>query len=112
MAYKILGQVRPANTSDADLYAVPAGSETVVSTLHITNTGADGASAHVHVRKFDGTLAAANEVNMLVNELAIAPRQQVSLTIGITLAAGDTITISSSAADTLTFHAFGNESEL
>jgi hypothetical protein len=38
--YKVLGQAAPANTSNANLYTVPASTSAIVSTLVIANTTA------------------------------------------------------------------------
>lgn len=110
MAYKILGQARPSSTSNVDLYTVPSGSETVVSTLHINNNGSVGANAKVFVRKFDGTLAAAGVSNEFISGVTVVPGSPLSMTVGITLAEGDRITVQSEIANTLTFHLFGSES--
>ena len=111
MAYKILGQVRPADTSNNDLYAVPADGQAVISTLHLANTTQVSARATVFVRKFDGSLAAASAANTVISQVVVAPGSPISFTIGITLAAGDTVTVQADIADTITFHAYGSEIE-
>lgn len=109
MAVKILGQARPTTTANVDLYTVPSASEAVCSTLHINNSGATGANAKVFVRKFDGTLAAASASNEFLSGVVVTPGSPLSYTIGITLAEGDTVTVQSDVASTLTFHLFGSE---
>jgi len=112
VAYKILGQIQPSSTSNVDLYAVPAGSETVVSTLHLSNTAAVSSRVSVYARKFDGTLEAAGIGNSLFSNVLVSPGQPVSLTVGITLAENDTITVATETSNTVTFHAFGSENTL
>lgn len=111
MAYKILGQAA-LTTTNSDIYAVPTGSESVISTLQLNNTGVLSAKATVFVRKFDGTLAAAAASNAFSSDILVAPGQPVSFTVGVTIAAGDTITAVADSADLITIHLFGNESEL
>ena len=112
MAYKILGQVQPTTTDNVDLYAVPAGSATIISTLHLSNTAATSSRVTVYVRKFDGTLAVAALANNLFSKVLVSPGEPVSLTVGITLAENDTITVATESSNTVTFHAFGSENEV
>ena len=109
MAYKILGQARPSSTSNVDLYTVPAGTETIVSTLHFNNTGSESSRVKVFVRKFAGTLPAAGVANEFVSNVLVPPGGPISFTVGITLAASDVITVQTEIANTVTFHAFGSE---
>ena len=111
MAYKILGQVHPASTSNADLYAVPSGAQAVISTLHLVNTSSVSSRVTVFARKFDGTLSAAGVGNAILSNVLVSPGAPVSFTIGITLAGGDVITVSTETSNTVTFHAFGSEIE-
>jgi len=39
-AYKVLGQVAPAATTDTTLYTVPAATEAVISTIVVANRSA------------------------------------------------------------------------
>jgi len=105
-AYKILGQSAPANTSNADLYTVPASTSAIVSTIAITNTTASVANATVYIRKAG---AAASTSNALVYSQAIPANATVTYTNGITLATTDVITINTATSSALTFQAFGSE---
>ena len=105
-AYKILGQSAPANTSNADLYTVPASTSTVVSTISITNTTSSIASANIYVRKAG---AAAATSNAFVYGQYVPGNSTVTYTVGLTLAATDVITINTATASALTFQAFGSE---
>jgi hypothetical protein len=111
LAYKILGQVRPSTTSNADLYTVPSGFQTVVSTLHLNNTASVSSRVSIFVRQNNSPLDAASADNEFVTQVLVSPGQPLSFTVGITLAEGDTITVSSEIENTVTFHAFGSESE-
>ena len=105
-AYKILGQSAPANTSNADLYTVPASTSTIVSTIAITNTTATVANATVYIRK---AAAAAATGNAFVYTQAVPAYSTVTYTNGITLATTDVVTIATATANALTFQAFGSE---
>ena len=103
---KTLGQASPANANNADLYAVGAGKAAVVSTLSITNVSASAAKARVFIR-LGG--AVASQSNALVYDTSIAANSTQGLTLGITLAATDVITVNTNVASALTFMAFGQE---
>jgi hypothetical protein len=105
-AYKILGQSRPLNTSNADLITVPSSKAQVISTLTVTNTTASAASYRIFARI---TGASADEGNALGYDVAIAANDTVALTLGCTLATTDVLTVRSSLASGLTFTAFGSE---
>lgn len=104
--YKILGQSRPANTSNANLMTVGANKNQVVSTLTVCNTTSTAATYRVFAR-ING--AAASEANALAYDVAIAASDTVALTLGCTLAAGDILTIRSGTSNALCFTAFGSE---
>jgi len=104
--YKVLGQTRPADTSAADLYTVPAGGQAVTSTLTVTNTTANQATYRIFVR-VDG--ATATEANALAYDAQIAGNSTVTLTLGLTLDAADIYTVQSGTGNALTFQAFGLE---
>lgn len=104
--YAILGQACPANTSNTDLYTVGAGKQSVGSTLLITNVHSASAKATIYVRK-NG--AAAGAVNTLIKAASVAVADFKAITIGITLGAGDVITVASDTANALTFQLFGSE---
>lgn len=104
--YKVLGQVAPADTNNADLYTVPAGTQTVVSTLFVTNVTGTDATCRIYIRK-DG--AAAADSNALVKDGTVVKNDFKAVTTGITLDAGDVITVRSGTASALTFHLYGSE---
>jgi len=105
-SYKVLGQSAPANTSNADLYTVPASTEAVISTLSITNLTGTEATFSVYLR-VDGATAAS--ANTLLKDVPLAANSLFSATQGITLGAADVITVSTATADALSFQVFGSE---
>ena len=104
--YKVLGQAAPADTANADLYTVPASTEAVISTIVVSNVTATDATCRIFVR-VAGAAAAAG--NALVYDGTVAANDFTAVTVGITLAATDAITVQSGTADALTFQAFGSE---
>jgi hypothetical protein len=106
IAYKILGQSAPANTSNADLITVSSGQSEIVSSLVITNTDANAATAQVYAR-IAGAAAATS--NAIIYEAQIAGYSTVAYTLGLTLAATDVLTVRTNVANYLTFTAFGSE---
>jgi hypothetical protein len=103
---KVLGQAGPGNTNNTDLYTVPAGREAVISTLSISNVTASPRKARIWVRVGGTTATAANQ---LAEDIDIPANALTALTLGITLGAGDIITVRSDSANALTFMAFGEE---
>lgn len=104
--YKVLGQAAPTDTSNADLYTVPASTEAVVSTLLVTNTTATDTTCRIFIRVGG---AAAGTSNALIYDGVVTANDFKAITVGITLAATDVITVQSGTADALTFQAFGSE---
>jgi hypothetical protein len=104
--YKVLGQAHPATTADTDVYTVPAATETIVSTLTITNVTGTSANARVWAR-ING--AATAHVNAIIFDAPIAANTTAAFTLGLTLDATDIISVRSSTGNTLTFQVFGSE---
>lgn len=105
-AYKILGQAAPADTSNADLYTVPPATSAVISTLMISNTTSAEATCRVFARQSG---SAASTENAIIYDGPVSGNDFKAITVGITLAAADIITVQSGTADALTFQAFGSE---
>jgi glucose-6-phosphate dehydrogenase assembly protein OpcA len=104
--YKVLGQSAPADTNNANLYTVPTATQTVVSTISVTNDTSTSATFRIYVR-INGASAAA--VNTLYLDTPLAGNSTVMITSGLTLGAADIITVRSGTANALTFQAFGSE---
>lgn len=104
--YKILGQVAPADTNNADLYTVGTGKETIVSSLAVANVTGTDATYSIFIRAAGATAANANK---LVGGATAGANSTTTIGIGITLAAADVITVQSGTANALAFHAFGTE---
>lgn len=103
--YKVLGQSAPAATTNVNLYTVPAATNAVISTIVIANRAATGATYRIAIRPAGVTLA--NE-DYIAFDVAVGANDSTALTLGITLAATDVITIYASNAN-LSFNVFGSE---
>ena len=106
ITYKVLGQSHPATTSEADVYTVPAATQTIISTLTITNVTGTAANARVWAR-ING--AATAHVNAIIYDAAVAANTTAAFTLGLTLDAADIISVRSSTGNSLTFQLFGSE---
>ena len=104
-AYKVLGQSNPAATTATTLYTVPSSTSTVVSSIVIANLGAAAATYRISVRPAGESQA---NKHYIVYDATVAATDSLSLTLGLTLAATDVITVYASTA-TMSFQAFGSE---
>ena len=105
IAYKILGQSIPSATTATTLYTVPASTSTVVSTITICNQAASSDSYRIAIRPAGAALAAQHYI---AYNGAIPAYDTISLTLGITLATTDVVTVYAGTAN-LSFGLFGSE---
>ena len=103
-AYKVLGQSNPAAATDTTLYTVPALTETVVSTISITNLGTTG-TFRIAVRPAGASIA---NQHYLVYDATLNANDSITFTLGVTLATTDVITVRASNTS-FAFQAFGSE---
>jgi glucose-6-phosphate dehydrogenase assembly protein OpcA len=103
--YKVLGQNAPSATSDTNLYTVPAATSAVVSTIVVANRAAASATYRIAIRPAGATLA---NQHYLAFDVTVGASDSTTLTLGITLAATDVVTIYASSAN-LSFSIFGSE---
>lgn len=104
-AYKVLGQSNPAANTNADLGTVPSGKSWVVSTISVCNEGASATTFRVAVRPAGATI---DPKHYVAYDATVEGNDSVFLTLGITLAATDVITVRAGTA-TVAFNAFGSE---
>lgn len=103
--YKVLGQNAPSATTATTLYTVPASTSTVVSTITVTNINATSITYRISVRP-----AAAVQTNAMyiAYDVSLPANTTDTLTLGITLATTDVITVFASST-AVAFNAFGSE---
>jgi hypothetical protein len=105
MAKKVLGQVNPSATTATTLYTVPSGKTAVISTLVVANLSTSAATYRIAVRVAGSALS--NE-EYIAYDVALSANDSTALTLGITLAATDVVTVYASSAN-VAFNAFGDE---
>jgi glucose-6-phosphate dehydrogenase assembly protein OpcA len=103
--YKVLGQVNPTAATPTTLYTVPAGTQTVVSTISVANLTSGELSFRIAIRPAGEALASKHYI---AYDAKVAGNDTTFITVGATLGATDVITVYESAAD-ITFNAFGSE---
>ena len=103
--HKVLGQINPSAASLSTLYTVPGATSSICSTLSICNTSSTGTTYRVAVRQAGASIS---ESQYLIYDNAIAGNDSVFLTLGISLAATDIVSVYS-ATNTLAFSLFGVE---
>jgi hypothetical protein len=103
--YKVLGQSNPSATTATTLYTVPSATSTVVSTITVCNQASSAATYRIAVRPAGATLAAQHYI---VYGATVPASDTTTLTLGITLATTDVVTVYASSAN-LSFNAFGSE---
>lgn len=103
--HKVLGQSNPAAATLTTLYTVPGATSTICSTLSICNTSATSTTFRVAVRPAGAAIATSQ---YLAYDTAISGNDSVFLTLGISLATTDIVSVYS-ATNTLAFSLFGVE---
>lgn len=102
--YKVLGQSAPSATTNTTLYTVPSATSAVCSTLAVCNRGVS-TNFRVAVRPGGASIA---DQHYIVYDNYVNQYDTIFLTLGVTLAATDVVTIYAGAA-TLSFSLFGSE---
>ena len=104
--YKVLGQasITTANTLQT-LYTVPAATSTIVSTITVANRAASSGTYRIAVRVAGASIANAQ---YLIYDASLSANSTDTMTLGITLAATDVVSVFASTGD-FTFNAFGTE---
>ena len=105
ITYKVLGQSNPSANTNTDLYTVPASTSTVCSTLVICNQAATGATFRIAVRPAGASITTSQ---YLAYDSNINANDSITLTIGITLATTDIVTVRANST-TVSFSLFGSE---
>jgi glucose-6-phosphate dehydrogenase assembly protein OpcA len=104
-AHKVLGQSNPAATTLTTLYTVPASTQAVCSTITVCNTASSATTYRIAVRPAGASIATSQ---YLAYDAALPASDTVLLTLGVTLAATDVISVYAASAN-VAFSAFGVE---
>ena len=105
IAYKVLGQTITSAAGTATLYTVPAATSAVCSTIVVCNQAAAAATFRISVRPAGAAEIAKHYLAFNTN---INANDSITMTIGITLATTDVITVTASTAN-VSFNLFGSE---
>jgi glucose-6-phosphate dehydrogenase assembly protein OpcA len=103
--YKVLGQSAPSATTATTLYTVPASTSAVVSSIVIANRDSSNATYRIAIRPGGASLA---NQHYIAYDVTVGASDSTVLTLGITLATTDVITVYASTAN-LSFSAYGSE---
>jgi hypothetical protein len=101
--YKILGQIT-GSAATSSLYTSPTSTQTVVSSLVVTNRSTSNSNFWIAAIPSGDTLS---EENWVAFNVPISGSDSVALTLGLTLAAGDSVQVSGMA--TGSFSLFGSQ---
>jgi hypothetical protein len=108
MAKKVLGQSNPSATTLTTLYTVPSAKEAVVSTISVANLTATAATFRLAVRPAGASITNAHYIGY---DITVGASDSTLITVGLTLAATDVISVYASTAN-LAFSAFGDEASV
>jgi glucose-6-phosphate dehydrogenase assembly protein OpcA len=103
--YKVLGQSSPSATTLTSLYTVPSSTSTVVSTMTVANLASSSATFRIAVRPAAESIA---NKHYIAYDVTVAALDTLTLTLGLTLATTDVISVYASTA-TMAFSAYGSE---
>ena len=104
-AHKVLGQSNPAATTLTTLYTVPAATSAIVSTLVICNTASSATTYRIAVQPAGASIA---NQHYLAYDAALPANDTATLTLGLTLATTDVISVYAGSAS-VAFSAYGVE---
>jgi hypothetical protein len=108
MAKKVLGQSNPAATTNTVLYTVTALKEAVVSSISVANLTATAATFRLIIQPSADVSGTILSKQYLGYDITVGASESTIITIGLTLAAGDTIKVYASTAN-VAFQVFGDE---
>jgi hypothetical protein len=103
--YKVLGQESPASTTLSNLYTVPSGTQTVVSSIVIANRSAVASSYRLAVAPPSVTVSLQHYI---AYDVQIGPNDSATLVPGVTVDSGSRV-LAYSSSENLSFSLFGME---
>ena len=88
--HKVLGQSNPSATTLTTLYTVPASAQAIGSTLVVANIGTSATTYRIAVRPAGAAIA---NQHYLVYDSSIPANDSITLTLGLSLAATDVVSV-------------------
>lgn len=101
----MLGQVKPSANTLTTAYTTPAGSSAVISTIVVTNLGPTSTTYRIAIRIAGGAIS---DEDYIAYDISIPTLDSIALTLGITLAATDVVSVMSYSG-LVNFNIFGSE---
>lgn len=105
-AYKTLGQLDLTTTSLTDLYTVPVDTEAVISTIIIANRTTSATTYSIAIRTNGDAIS---NKHYAAFDVALGANDSTTLTLGITLATTDVVSVSAADANAVSVNMFGTE---
>ena len=105
-AYKTLGQLDLTTTALTDLYTVPSSTSAVVSTIVLANRTGSSTTYRIAIRT-DGD--AISNKHYIAYDVPLGANDSTTLTLGVTLATTDIVSISAGDANAVSVNMFGTE---
>jgi hypothetical protein len=105
VTYRVLGQALPSPNVFFDMYAVPSTANAIISTLNVCNQSAANVTFRVAIRPANATITGKNYI---VYDTALPAQDSIALSLGMSLASTDVITVLSYQGN-VSFSAFGTE---
>jgi hypothetical protein len=103
--YKVLGQSKPAANTLASAYTVPSSTSAVISTIVVTNLGPTSTTYRIAIRAAGASIS---DEDYIVYDTSLPTLDSIALTLGITLAATDVVSVMSFSG-LVNFNIFGSE---
>jgi hypothetical protein len=103
--YKVLGQLNPTANNLTPVYIVPAGTQTVVSSITICNQGATATTFKLAVQPANATIDPKHYMNF---NTALNGSDTMILQLGLTLNQTDVISVIPNNAN-ISIHVYGSE---
>jgi len=108
MAKKVLGQSNPAATTLTALYTVPSAKEAVISSISVANLTASDATFRLAIQPAGASI---EDKHYLGYDITVGASDSTIITVGLTLATTDVLSVYASTAD-IAFQAFGDEASV
>ena len=104
-AYKVLGQNDLAATTLTTVYTVPAATQAVISSIVLANRTGSAISYRIAIRPAGASI---DNKHYIAYDVPVGGADSTTLTLGLTLAATDVLSVYASAAS-LSVNVFGSE---
>lgn len=105
ISYKVLGQLNPTANTLSTVYTVPASNSAVISTIVVCNQGTNSATFRLAVIPSGNTILSKHYLNY---DTPVPGNDAIAVTIGVTLAAGDSIS-ANVLTGSVSVNVFGSE---